>query len=171
MHRRSCQSHLQAAVTAGSIDQVAGTGTTTIGGALTSTTGDIAIATNQIVQNAAISSAGEVILEATADIALNTGVLSAANRLIHLIAGAGVIQDATNHGGLQATDLLLEGTGDFILVTDPGNDNLISNVATVGTVAGVVSFENDQALAIDAVDDALAATCQSISFQEARFQR
>ncbi len=155
---------LQAAVTAGSVNQVAGTGTTTVGGALTSTTGDIAIATNQIVQNAAISSAGDVILDATADIALNTGVLSAANRLIHLIAGSGVVQDAANHGGLQATDLLLQGGGDFTLVTTT-NDNLISNVASVGTVAGQVQFENDQALAIDAVDDAAAVTSNGLSAQ------
>ncbi len=145
------------AVTAGTITQVAGTGVTTLDGVLTSTTGDINITSDQIVQNAAITSFAEVLLEATQDIALNTGAVTAGSRLIHLIAGSGVLQDAANHGGLSADDLLLEGGGDFILVTDAAN-NLISNVATVGTVAGTVRFENDDALGLTVatVNDATA---------------
>ncbi|MDF1822646.1 MAG: LysM peptidoglycan-binding domain-containing protein, partial [Alcanivoracaceae bacterium] len=145
------------AVTAGTITQVAGTGVTTLDGVLTSTTGDINITSDQIVQNAAITSFAEVLLEATQDIALNTGAVTAGSRLIHLIASSGVLQDAANHGGLNADDLLLEGGGDFILVTDAAN-NLISNVATVGTVAGTVRFENDDALGLTVatVNDAAA---------------
>ena len=153
------------AVDAASFTQLDGSGTTTIGGALTTSVDDVQITTNQIVQNAAISAAGQVVLEATADIALNSGVLSAGNRLIHLIAGTGVLQDAANHGGLSATDLLLEGGGDFILVTDPGNDNLIANVATVGTVTGTVRFENDQALVVGSVADAAASNNDGVSAQ------
>src|SRR5690606_14395928 len=62
------------------------------------------------------------------------------------------LQSAGDHDGLQATDLLLEGSGNFTLVNDSAT-NLITNMATVGTVAGIITFENDQTLNIDSVDD------------------
>ena len=96
-------------------------------------------------------SADNVILDSATNITLDDGSISSA-RLIHLIAATGVVQNATNHDGLQATDLLLEGGGAFTLVNDSAT-NLITNVATVGTVAGVVTFENNQALVIGTVAD------------------
>ncbi|MCC1496990.1 hypothetical protein, partial [Alcanivorax sp. 1008] len=150
------------AVTAGTITQSAGTGTTTVDGVMTANTGDISITTNSIVQNADMTATGNVLLDAAADIELNEGVLTANDRLIHLIAGAGVQQNfdtLPTHGGLVATELLLEGTGDFNLITEGVNQ--VDTVA--GNVNGTVAFINSQALTIGSVTDLLANTTDGLT--------
>ncbi|MDF1628150.1 MAG: hypothetical protein P1U78_00020, partial [Alcanivoracaceae bacterium] len=151
-----------AAVTAGTITQSAGTGTTTVDGVMTANIGDISITTNSIAQNADMTATGNVLLDAAADIELNEGVLTANDRLIHLIAGAGVQQNfdtLPTHGGLVATELLLEGTGDFNLITEGVNQ--IDTVA--GDVNGTVAFINSQALTIGSVTDLLANTTDGLT--------
>ena len=150
------------AVTAGSVTQLAGTGTTTVAGAMNANTGDISITTDRIVQDADMTATGNVLLNAAADIELNEGVLTANDRLIHLIAGAGVQQNfdtLPTHGGLVASELLLEGTGDFNLLTTG-----VNQVGTVaGNVNGTVAFTNSQALIIGSVTDLLANTTDGLT--------
>jgi hypothetical protein len=150
------------AVTAGTVTQLAGTGTTTVAGAMNANTGNISITTDRIVQDADMTATGNVLLNAAADIDLNEGVLTANDRLIHLIAGAGVQQNFDTlpaHGGLVATELLLEGTGNFNLLGEGVNQ--IDTVA--GDVNGIVAFINSQALTIGSVTDLLANTTDGVT--------
>ncbi|MFN3714777.1 MAG: filamentous hemagglutinin N-terminal domain-containing protein, partial [Alcanivoracaceae bacterium] len=152
-----------AAVTAGSVTQLAGTGTTTVAGVMNANTGDISITTESIVQDADMTATGNVLLNAAAYIELNEGVLTANDRLIHLISGgAGVEQNfdtLPTHGGLVASELLLEGTGSFNLLGEGVNQ--IGTVA--GDVNGTVAFINSQALTIGSVTDLLANTTDGLT--------